>query len=376
LLLVNCKEKILYKNSYTLLKNDDSIIIRLTPISNNRTNCLQYLVDDGTNYLAVLSRNNDAIEIYNLDEEELQNVIKINKEGPNSLSNVTGFVMRSLDSVIVVSSVPPDIGIYDKNGNQLKKINYSMDINGIKISSPDAGLGRKPLLIGDSVFIMPYINIYDPSNILSETSNENNYLNVCVNIITGRSLLSGIKLPDELVGQDVTGIHVWRELGFNNQFIYSFNLLNGLYLTSDHRTFEKRELETNYTLNIKSDLFKGRSLSFNAAMAYYFSFDEVLRIHYDSFRECYYIVVNKKIMDFENVSDFRVLGLYPSFYIIILDKYLNYLGDVFFPDNEYNCHMMFITPKGLHISEDHINNQTFSEDYMRFRLFKLGIIKN
>jgi predicted DNA-binding transcriptional regulator YafY len=47
------------------------------------------------------------------------------------------------------------------------------------------------------------------------------------------------------------------------------------------------------------------------------------------------------------------------------------MGDVFLPDNTYSLKMMFITPQGLYISEDHINNPAFSEDYMRFRLFTL-----
>ena len=82
----------------------------------------------------------------------------------------------------------------------------------------------------------------------------------------------------------------------------------------------------------------------------------------------------------ENIDknmDLRTKLMYPEkSLIVILDKNLKHMGDVILPYNTYSAKMTFITPEGLYISEDNINNPTFSEDYMRFRLFRIKELRN
>ncbi|MDX9904717.1 MAG: hypothetical protein RB288_11655, partial [Bacteroidales bacterium] len=106
-----------------------------------------------------------------------------------------------------------------------------------------------------------------------------------------------------------------------------------------------------------------------AGMRYTISHDEIVDILYDAFRECYYVFVRKRSKD--NANEINIKFLYPDCFILILDKNLKHMGEVFLPDNTYSFKMKFITPEGLYISEDHVNNPTFDENYMRFRLFKL-----
>jgi hypothetical protein len=80
--------------------------------------------------------------------------------------------------------------------------------------------------------------------------------------------------------------------------------------------------------------------------------------------------VRKRLDDFKE-DDFKTKFLYPYCYIIILDKDFKHMGDVHLPDNKYSYKEIFITKEGVYISEDHIENPTFSEDAMRFRLFKI-----
>ena len=61
----------------------------------------------------------------------------------------------------------------------------------------------------------------------------------------------------------------------------------------------------------------------------------------------------------------------PDCFIIIIDKNFKFMGEVYLPDNTYSFKMTFVTPKGLCISEDNINNPSYSEDFMQFRLFNL-----
>jgi hypothetical protein len=66
-------------------------------------------------------------------------------------------------------------------------------------------------------------------------------------------------------------------------------------------------------------------------------------------------------------SDF----LFPNCFIAIFDVDFKHKGDVDFPDNIYSFTNLFITEKGIYISEDHVDNPTYTEDAMRFRLFKI-----
>jgi hypothetical protein len=105
------------------------------------------------------------------------------------------------------------------------------------------------------------------------------------------------------------------------------------------------------------------------------SIDEIQDMYYDKYRECYYIVIRKREKVLINGTAMNNRFIYPNCYILILDKNLKHMGEVFLPDDIYSFKMMFITPDGLYISEDNVNNPSFSEDYMRFKLFKLAKIE-
>ena len=284
--------------------------------------------------------------------------------------------MRNLDTLFVVGGAPKQLGIINNQGKILRRISYDKDIYGRQINSSKASLGSRPFIVGDSVFLIPYFNDYGSSGILTSTSQVNSPVNFAINFKTGKSKVSSLKIPSELIGKDITGIHVWRTLGYRNCFVYSYSIIDGLFITHNHLIFDKIPIKTNYKLKLKKDLSKISSFGFDKAMQHYFSYDEVLNIHYDVYKECYYIVVNQRIEEFKKNTDYRLVGLYPRFLIIILDKKFKHLGEAYFPDDTYNCQMMFITPKGLYISEDHIHNPTFSEDFIRFRLFTLEKVTN
>ena len=104
--------------------------------------------------------------------------------------------------------------------------------------------------------------------------------------------------------------------------------------------------------------------------------DEVKNLYYDEYRECYYVIIRKREENYIENSSIITKFLYPNCFILILDKNLNHIGEVHFPKDVYSFQMVFITNKGLYISEDNVENPSFSEDYMRFRLFTLERNKN
>jgi len=139
----------------------------------------------------------------------------------------------------------------------------------------------------------------------------------------------------------------------------------------NHKKFISIPLEMNYDLKIsykaKSNLKKGLEEKL--------IHDEIINIYYDKYRECYYLIIRKREPNYIRNSSITTHFIYPDCFILVLDKNLHYLGEVYFPKDIYSFNMMFITHKGLYISEDNINNPLFSEDYMRFRLFTLENIR-
>ncbi|MDX9928018.1 MAG: DUF4221 family protein, partial [Bacteroidales bacterium] len=177
--------------------------------------------------------------------------------------------------------------------------------------------------------------------------------------------------PAEMVGQEVwESPNVMRTINEDGLFVYHFSNLTDLFVSVDNQTFGKVRIESNYKLKLNGDAFKYR-YDMTGALMNTLTHDMLRDIFYDKYRNCYYIFYMKRN---ENPDAGRNLFLklqYPDCFILILDKDLKHMGEVFLPDNTYSFQFSFITPDGLYISEDHPNNPDFDEDFMRFRLFKL-----
>lgn len=376
LLVFGCKPNSPFIITHTLIASTDSVI--KIHIDNNSTNlsiCTQFICHNDTNYIALLNRNYNKIMIYNLDSKKLYNVINLKQNGPNSFPLIYGFAFKKLDTILAVSTYPQLVGIIGKNGTVLKKISYARDINDNIVYPSNAALGNHPILVGDSIYLIQSIISDESSMFLTLDKIEHTSVNISLNIKTGKCKLSPLKIPVDLKDKDIVGLNAFREIGYSNSFIYYYNLLNFLYVTKDFLTFNKIPIQTNYNLKVKKNIRKFVHSTFEKAVKNYLAGDEILDIHYDKFRECYYLVVSKRSTNFDKNADYRLELNYPQFMIIMLDKNLNYMGDVYFPKDTYSCKMMFITKKGLFISEDNLNNSEFDEDYLRFRQFNLIKLK-
>jgi hypothetical protein len=366
---MGCMSKSKYEERYTLSPGSD-LVIPLKENSRNFSSCIQYFIQNGTSYLAVKNDNTNSIGIYNLDNKELSNLIKIQTEGENMLFNMTGFLMFSLDSVYAITSMPKMIGLVNSYGEVLKKISYDMDING-RHTVPTLAFGRyHAILKGSTLFLSQEYRTHSTSGILTDSVRMTSYICVSVNVNNGECVSSELTYPEELIGKDVSGMEVTRTIGYDGTFIYHFGIIEALFLTKDHQKFKKVPLETNYYLRFEEIHFPYIYDMINGVKSM-LEHDKVYSILYDQYREIYYIIVRKRENRFEGESDFMTKFMYPHSLIIILDKDFKHLGELVLPENQYSCQMVFVAPEGLYISDDHPNNPDFDEDFMRFRLFKL-----
>lgn len=368
--LLGCHKESSYKNRYTLKSVNDSINIKIGSRSRNLSFSIQYLPFNDSNYLAVLTEKFNSVEIYNLDAHKLFNIIETKKEGNNAFPGMMGFVMKDIDTMLAIGTYPRFVGIINGKGEVLRKIPWNKSNIG-RFIEPMIPIGPyRPVIKGSTVSISLLTNTHESNGILTSTKKDQSNLHVDIDLNTGESKLFPFTYPDELLGKDISGLHICRVLGYNNCYVYSFNMIDGLFISNENLSFEKIPLETNYKLKLIENHWEYMA-DMIAGMRYNLAHDEIEDICFDKFRECYYLIVRKRDENPQNNIDYRATFLYPDCFIIILDKNLKFMGEVNLPDNTYSFKMTFVAPKGLYISEDHINNPSYNEDYLRFRLLTL-----
>jgi hypothetical protein len=368
LLLSSCRNDGMYPDRYTLIREESALTIPIGSDSKNLSFCIEFYNSDGIDYLAVANHKQYSIEIYDLNKSVLVNIIRPGIEGSNALTPYS-FLIKNPDT-IVGFQLNAVLGIVTLRGEVIKRITFDRDQKGRINRFAEKTGGGRPLMKENVVYLVQEYREPENNGILTSQSLLKTNINTCIDLISGEVTTSTLTYPAELVGRDVSGMETCRTLGYKGLFVYHFRLLNDLYLTYDHITFKKVPLETNYKLHLEEEHWRYLS-DITGAMRYSLEKDEVQNIYFDEFRECYYVFVRKRCNDYDKNIDFLSKFMFPHCFIIILDKNLNYMGEFFLPDNTYSCQMVFITPEGLYISEDHPNNPDFNEDFMRFRLFKL-----
>lgn len=371
LFIIGCKDNSQsFKNKYILEPGNDSIIIPLDKNSRNLSYHIQYFIDEKTDFLALLNLNSNSIEIYNLNDRKLFKVIKIQKEGSNSFGEMTSFLIKDFDSILVMSTLPRRIGIVDTSGNIIKKIPFNQDVENRNIQTTHPWSGHRPYLKDNLLFITEEYYARESNGKLTETGQKRAFVGVTLDILTGICKTLPLTYPEDLIGKDVFIMTMNRVLGYNNKFVYHFGFLNNLFVTEDHNTFNVLPLESNYYLKFAEEAESG----LQKGVADMYVHDEVQDILYDKYREQYYIIIRKRNELSTGKLNPNPSLLFPDCFIIILDKDLHHIGEVDFPINTYSFKMVFITEEGLYISTDNVKNPNFNEDYMRFELFKVSKI--
>lgn len=372
ILCAGCSDDKLFKNKYTLVPID-SVRIEISSNSKNFTE-IQSFDSDQTEFIATLNNIENSIEFYNLETQKYFKEISIAQEGSNAFGKIESFYIISFDSILVFSSGRPKIGLLDGNGVIKKSISYDKDYLGKEVSSLTATGGVKPLKINNHVFLPQIYRALESNGILTEAGQLKSSIAISANISSGQVITLPLTYPEELIGKDVSAMPYRRIQGSGNSFIYHFGNLQNFYVTNDNRSFVKYPIETIY------DLKTGESLNaftdIKRAINQIMQSDEIISLSFDKFRNCYYIFIRKRENNYNVDTNVNEKRIFPNCFILILDKNLKHIGEVHFPDDIYSFRMCFISEKGLYISEDHINNPSFSEDYMKFRLFRLEKARN
>jgi len=371
LVLGACKGPEYYKNRFNLEPAEKPLEVTIGSDTKNFVYYSQFVRIGRVNYLGILNFERNRIEIYDLDSRKLIKELQFYSDGPEAFGEVSGFFIETLDSILLDCFYQRVVGISDGNGKVIRKISYSKDLNGRPFKLTPPWIGLRPYKVGNVINFLQVYQAEESNGILTEDKRKETYLNVALNTITGESITLPLTYPEEMIGHDITeATNVMRTVGFHDCFVYHFWNLDNLFVTSDHKTFKKYPIESNYKFKFNTECFK-YIYDIRAGLINSLSHDMVRDMLYDKYRDCYYIFIMKRDEELDAESDLFLKMKYPDCFILILDKNLHHMGEVFLPDNSYSFQFSFITPDGLYISEDHPNNPDFDEDFMRFRLFKL-----
>jgi hypothetical protein len=372
IMLSNCKNENINKDKlYTLLPSDDSIIIKLSKNEINHTICNQYFTENNINYLATLCRNRNSIYLYNLDQKKLIKEIVIKKEGVNSFPGFLSFVVKNTDTIILISNYPGKIGIFNSNGDILKVIPINKDDEGKIIHPAVPYLGQKGCLADSILYLLQvYRNDEEYSDKFTSEMQKQSDLFFSVNLKTGSVKSIHLKYPEDIVGIDVFNMENFFEIGYEGYLVYGSSLLKNFYITKGFSNFKKVTIQTEYDLKLPENMTKYGS-DLEGFLKYSVTRDNLLALYFDKYRDSYYLLLQKKLDGAKQKSLSKTNFIYPNCMILIFNKNFINIGSVDFPENTYSLKNLFITKKGVYISEDHVDNPTYNEDVMRYRLFKL-----
>jgi hypothetical protein len=190
------------------------------------------------------------------------------------------------------------------------------------------------------------------------------------NIATNQVKTLPIRYPAQLVGKDIFNMSKCWELGNNDEMVFGFSIFNDIFASNKQDELKTISTNLKYQMKLQEGMSKFSS-DLNGFLNYEQSTDIIWNILYDKYREVYYILIRKRATSEDKIDHSPKYAVYPNCMILIMDKEFNKLGEQHFPENKYLFNSIFITTKGLYISEDHVDNPTYNEDVMKFRLFKL-----
>ena len=371
-LILSCSAPGKYNNRYSLVADEKIKKLALGKESSNFLFHYQYVNLGDNEYFAVTNVKQNRIEVYDFKAENLFKEIQFYNEGPESFGFLTTSFMEDTNSFIVNCGWRRTIGFSDGSGHVTKELYYGEDVNGRAFQPSSQWLNLRPIKAGETVNFAQQYNIQaeNTGGILTAPLQKESYVNVALDLVSGECVTSPLTYPEEVIGKDIiNGYTMIRTLGKDDCFVYLFNM-EYLFVTCDHQSFRKIPLEVSYKMKFNND--NARYLyDLKGSITNTLRYDSFLDMMYDNYRDCYYLIIQKRDDNLDVDSDIFLLSKYCDCLILILNSNFSYLGEVFLPGNTYSYKTTFVTPEGLYISEDHPNNPDFDEDFMRFRLFRL-----
>ena len=319
------------------------------------------------------------ILIYDIENENLQRRIPLEKEGPNGIPGITGCIPYYDSKTFLVSQ--HNFGrttIADGEGNVIRTYNIrqAKDGNGVWVDSRFGfSFFYTPSFTKDS--IVYFCNGYFRRKRLNREDWKTIPMFNSLNLKNGNIGTLPINYPD--IFEDDVKIPGGGGYDFSYDYNYKQERLvcsltgyDSIMVTDDLAKVRWYNGKSRYIKSIRPRVYEANGLGWLREATESPSYHNIM---YDRYRDVYYRIVE---LPYEFKQNESIFGTPKGreFSIIIFDQNFNIIGETMFPGNKYFYKMSFVGRDGLYISENNEANPDFDEDKLVFTCFKLENTKN
>jgi hypothetical protein len=324
--------------------------------------------------LTFLNPHTNSILFYNYTKGTYIRNISYDREGANAIFRLSGYYIKSMDSIYVYTGPMPEVVLTNSSGQVKERIQlrgeYSNEIVLWSIYYPQYVPST----------VIPFIKYQDnliltgmaPSSVRDTIIDRFRFC-AYIDLKTNQAKFY-YTYPKELYGfnynwNDMLFTQVYPELSPTGELIHSFPMSHNLYITKvgieDYRTVYGG---SNVAGTIRSIEWEGtgKRTPSEVILTHYLQEDTYASIRYDPWRKVYYRFLLQGV---PNAVFSDPLGIKPVI-VIMMDEQFNYLGETLIgKGEEWNWTNSFVTEEGLNI--EYIDEDDSEETYLNFKIFKI-----
>ncbi|WP_084454329.1 DUF4221 family protein [Algoriphagus terrigena] len=366
MLTFSCKEKETESPvTWSLTPSGEKIQLPLDDSTSNVSMGLEYFQSEKP-LLFNSNRNNNSLQIYDLDGQTLVKEIRFEREGDQGTA-LGHFHVQSLDSIFIFPEMSPFIILTDTSGTIKSRIRFSL---------PE---GYPMIFVHNSYYVSP--PVVRGKELIVKVRLDGNPSSINQEALDGKKLLAAINLEDGSTRLLPFGFPKDYLSNGQKQFEFSVAGNHGKTVASymgDHQVyFSNSENEPMQPKSAKSQYLDETMPTFpkdvdgRGFSAYFFAKSRYESLIHDPYRNVYYRFAYPTVVA-ETDEELRALRASPGpFVVMVLDEDLNVLAETKFDSGTYLPSNFFVGEKGLYLSLSHPDNPANQEDQFAFELIQL-----
>lgn len=355
---------------YSLVKTD-SLTLEIDSSTKIKTNYLFYFNENEESYITFFDAYNNSIHFYNAHSGKKAFSIKLEKEGPNSISHMSGYKIKTLDSIYVFTAVY-EIYLINRTGDILSTIRYDTLMGNQPIVSAisSSRYHTEAILLENNIYAMQIDGAFHYLDEKNPTS-----YNFCYKIDLNDHTIQLLPIhhPNNFWSEQVRELFCsWDHNG--RYFVFAPIYSHSVYIS-------RNSIKIDSIIDIKSkyvdDLLyfnPNRIPSSDEAFSSRIEKQAYSGLYFDPYRNVYYRLFKPgiKIDRSLNGNDlFKAYSQPPTFGIMVLDSTFNILYETILPENIYSQYLCFVGENGLYLSANHPDNPHINEDEWEFQIYNL-----
>ncbi len=318
---------------------------------------------DNKEYLVYQNEFNQQLQFYDIETGKKTKVVKLFTEGPNTVKCLSGFYVKSLDSIYVFCEYAYQVFLVNGRGEVIDNYKWLDEVqpSGAVLSKVAMYAGNMVIAKGDDLYI-PTVTVAD--------QNAGRYTELyCHQYINLRRKENRYNFTYPATYEENNFRHLsktFRCLMPNGNFLFSFSADGNLY-----------ETDLNGTVHVHNGASKKFAAPIPIPVRHAKTTPELLdeyvakspsykAIFYDKKNELYYRVA----LDGAEANWTKREAHKRNISILMLDKNLNIVGETVLDKDKFLYRNILMSSKGLLISNANPDNPNVSEDKLVFSTFQ------